>query len=491
MSADQHSRPSHDVPTALPDCLSGPILITGAGVSGVGCAKLVRMLGVEMAIADDNPASAEVIAELGAEALTTAHARERITEFSCVITSPGWRPDSPVLVDATSANIPVLGDVEVAYLVDRAELLGPRRTWLAITGTNGKTTTTAMLAEMMQRHNPASAAVGNIGTAIPDALLATPRVEVLVAELSSFQLHWTHEFTPDCGCVLNLAEDHIDWHGSFAHYGADKARILRGAINVLGVDDEHVRAMEPQAAGRTVGFTLAEPEPGQVGVAEGWIVDRAFVPESESSGPGIRIRPIEGISPAGRAGQLDALAATAMARSQSVAPADIAAALDSFGVAAHRGQVVHQVHEAAGTITVIDNSKATNPHAADAALKGFSSILWVAGGQLKGADVSEVIRTHGERMVAAALLGVDAPLIAEHLGSLYPQLPVFVSTSTDKYEAMAEIAAFAREHAVAGVDVILAPAAASLDMYSGMGERGDIFAEAMRAAFGTSGGGDV
>ncbi|MBV7281655.1 UDP-N-acetylmuramoyl-L-alanine--D-glutamate ligase [Corynebacterium sp. TAE3-ERU30] len=491
MSADQLSHPSTDDASGLPEFLAGPILLAGAGISGRGCARLVRALGTEMAIADDNPAAADAIAELGAEALSTAAARARLSEFSCVITSPGWRPDSPLLVDAISADIPVLGDVEFAYLVDRAEIFGPRRTWLAITGTNGKTTTTAMLAAMIKRHNPASAAVGNIGIAIPDALLATPRVEVVVAELSSFQLHWSSEFTPDCGCVLNLAEDHIDWHGSFAAYGADKARILRGELSVLGVDDEHVRAMESQAAGRTVGFTLGDPAPGQVGVRDGWIVDRAFLPAAAAAEEGIPIRPIEGISPAGRAGQLDALAATAMARAHGVGPADIAAALDSFGVAAHRGQVVHQVTDAAGAITVIDNSKATNPHAADAALKGFESILWVAGGQLKGADVSEVVRAHGERMVAAALLGVDAPLIAEQLALHVPELPVYVSTSTDKYEAMAEIAAFAREHAVAGVDVILAPAAASLDMYSGMGERGDIFADAMRAAFPTTGGGNV
>lgn len=469
----------------LPDYLNGRIIVAGAGVSGLGSLALLRALERDITVSDDNPAARSAVEAAGARCLSTAEVCEDIDEYSCVVTSPGWRPDTPLLIAAASAGIPVIGDVELAYLVDRAEVFGPRRTWLAITGTNGKTTTTAMLEAMMRGHNPASMAVGNIGLSIHDALLATPRVDVLVAELSSFQLHWINEFTPDCGCVLNLAEDHLDWHGSLEAYGADKAKILRGPLSVLGSDDEAVAEMSSLAAGEVVGFTLAEPQVGQVGIRDGWIVDRAF-PLGEGDcpeiGEGVRIRSVDGLSPAGRAGQLDALAATAMARAQGVDPDVISAALDGFTVAAHRGQVVHRARRGGGVITVVDNSKATNPHAADAALKGIDHLVWVAGGQLKGADVAELIAAHGSRMSAAALLGVDAPLIAAELARQYPQLPVHVTASTDRAEAMADLAEFVAEVVQPGDTVMLAPAAASLDMYSGMGERGDIFAAAMRAA---------
>ena len=437
--------------------IHGTALIAGAGVSGRGIARLLDDLGVSVVVADDNGAG-----------IPTAEARERLAEFEVVVTSPGWRPDNPLLIDAAAAGLEVIGDVELAYRLDRAGTFGAPRTWLVVTGTNGKTTTTAMLAAMMQQMPPRAQAVGNIGVSVADALTDPERVDVLVAELSSFQLHWSSELTPDAGVLLNLAEDHIDWHGSFTAYADAKARALRGAVAVAGVDDPEVRAvLERAGVDKHIGFTLGEPGLGQFGVIGGQLVDN-------TGDTPVILAPVAGIQPAGPAGVLDALAAAAIARSQGAGPEHIAAALADFQVDGHRGQTVAQ----SGGVAWIDNSKATNPHAADAALAGLDNVIWIAGGQLKGADIVPLIRDHAHRMKGVGILGVDAPLIAQALADHAPDIPVHLTTTTDPAAAMDELVDWAATIAEAGDTVLLAPAAASLDMYTGMAQRGDLFAAA-------------
>lgn len=479
-----------DTPTDLVALVrSGPVLVTGAGVSGEGAIKLLRDLGCpEIHLVDDSAERGRPLADAhGVEWCGSDVARGLLSDAAAVVTSPGWRPDTPLLVDAADAGVPVVGDVAVAHAGDRAGAWGAPRTWLVVTGTNGKTTTTAMLAAML---GDRGAAVGNIGVALHDALTADDRVDVLAAELSSFQLHWAPDLRPDAGALLNLAEDHIDWHGSYDAYGADKAIALTGGVAVYGLDDEDVvkQVRGLTEAGRlapaAVGFTIGEPEEGQIGVRDGRIVDRAFgdrtsdEPHEATALGGVDVATIEGISPPGPAGVLDALAATALARSIGVRAADIAAALAGFTVRAHRGQVVHS----AGGVDWIDDSKATNPHAADAALRGHESVVWVAGGQLKGADVTGLIADHAHRMRAAVVLGVDGPAIAEALAAASPGLPVTVIGETDPATAMAQACAAAAGAAEPGDVVLLAPAAASLDMFTGMAQRGDYFADGARAA---------
>ncbi|MFD5867676.1 UDP-N-acetylmuramoyl-L-alanine--D-glutamate ligase [Corynebacterium sp. NPDC060344] len=471
---------------------SGPVLVTGAGVSGEGAIKLLRDLGCPaIHLVDDSAERGRPMADShGVAWCTSDAARALLSDAAAVVTSPGWRPDTPLLVDAADAGVPVVGDVAVAFAGDRAGAWGAPRTWLVVTGTNGKTTTTAMLAAML---GDRGAAVGNIGVALHDALTADDRVDVLAAELSSFQLHWAPGLRPDAGALLNLAEDHIDWHGSYDAYGADKAIALTGGVAVYGLDDgDVVKQVTALAdAGRLapadVGFTVGEPEEGQIGVVGGRIVDRAFgdrttdEPHEESPLGGVDIAPVEGISPPGPAGVLDALAATALARSIGVRAADIASALAGFTVRAHRGQVVHS-H---GGVDWIDDSKATNPHAADAALRGHDSVVWVAGGQLKGADVSGLIADHAHRMRSAVVLGIDGPAIAEALAAASPGLPVTVIGETDPAVAMEQACSAAAGAAEPGDVVLLAPAAASLDMFTGMAQRGDFFAAGARAATGS------
>ncbi|MCK7641799.1 UDP-N-acetylmuramoyl-L-alanine--D-glutamate ligase [Corynebacterium sp. CCM 8835] len=453
--------------------LDAPVLVTGAGVSGAGCARMLCDLGAGVTVADDDETARLRVAEAtGCRTTDVATALDRIADYRMVVTSPGWRPDTPILRRAVDTGVEVIGDVELAWRLDRAGYFGEPRTWIVITGTNGKTTTTAMCAAMMSRGPETAAAVGNIGVAVGDALTAEPRIDVLVAELSSFQLHWAPTLTPDAGALLNLAEDHIDWHGSFDAYAGAKLRALRGRYAVIGVDDAEVVARtsgQVDAATETVGFTLGTPARGQLGVVDGHLVDNAF-------GDDLVLAPADGISPAGPAGILDALAAAALARSQGVGPSAIREALATYEVSGHRGQVVHS-H--AG-IDYIDNSKATNPHAADAALTGHDSVIWIAGGQLKGADVDDLVARHAPRLKAALLLGADRDVLARAVRDHAPHAVIHSTDSTDPEEAMTRLVTLAVDIAEEGDVVLLAPAAASLDMYRGMGHRGDCFARVAR-----------
>ena len=312
--------------------------------------------------------------------------------------------------------------------------------------------------------------MGNIGVSPFDALAADPRVDILVAELSSFQLHWSSQLHPEVGALLNLADDHLDWHGSFAAYAADKAKILHGTHAVIGIDDEYVREHWAGSTSAT-SFTHTEPATGQVGVSEGGLLVNDVA--------GMRATVIEDVTtirPAGMAGVLDAAAAAAMAALAGAQPESITAGLESYVVAGHRGEIVLEQ----GGVTYIDNSKATNPHAAEVAMRGLNSVVWVAGGQLKGADVTDLLRTHAARLKAAVLVGVDKHVLARALHDAAPHVPVTLVDSHDPAGAMEEAVAAAVQHADAGDTVLLAPAAASLDMYTGMSQRGDLFAAAAR-----------
>ncbi|BAM27831.1 UDP-N-acetylmuramoyl-L-alanine--D-glutamate ligase [Corynebacterium ulcerans] len=452
----------------LPQELQGRVLVAGAGLSGLGIAALLKSLDVDVVVTDSRPEALENIhMQTGAEVCIDANIQ--VEDFTSVITSPGWKPDTPLLVRAQDLGIEVLGDVELAYRLDRAEVFGKPRQWLVVTGTNGKTTTTAMLEAIMKRAGVKAHAVGNIGVSVAEALSSAERIDVFVAELSSFQLHWSEQLIPDVGILLNLADDHIDWHGSFDSYAAAKAKVLRAPIAIAGVDNEHVaRLLSTTQTQKLVEFTAADPCAGQLGVRNKMIVDCAFADSLE-------LVSAEGIEPSGPAGVYDALAAAAAARAMGVSADTIAAALADFHVAGHRGQVVGN----ARGIVAIDNSKATNPHAAGTALAGHESIVWVAGGQLKGAEIRDLVLEHSPRLKAVALLGIDAPIIAETVRELAPHAAIMVTENQEPREAMNDVVAWSVAHAAPGDAIILAPAAASLDMYSGMGQRGDIFAEAI------------
>ena len=441
-----------------------PVVVAGAGVSGAAAARVLRDRGASVTVVD---ASEERAEPLRADGFVVLAAHEPPAGTALVVTSPGWRPDSPLLVSAAAAGIEVIGEVELAWRL-RGDGAAP---WLAVTGTNGKTTTVQMLASILTAAGLRTVAAGNVGLPLLDAVLET--YDVLAVELSSFQLHWSSTLRPHTAVVLNVAPDHLDWHGSLAEYSAAKGRIhAPGTVAVYNREDpESVRLAEH--SDRRVGFTLGSPAPGELGVVEDLIVDRAF---AEVPGEATHLADLGDLSVPGAHNVANALAAAALARSYGV-PADaVRDGLRSFRADAHRNALVATVDD----VSWVDDSKATNPHAAAASLAAYPSIVWVAGGLLKGADVDELVRLAAPRLRAAVLLGTDRAAFVEALRRHAPQIPVVEVARLDT-GAMLDAVSAARDLARPGDTVLLAPAAASMDCFRDYKQRGDLFAEAVRA----------
>ncbi len=403
-------------PALEPLSAGAQVLVAGGGVTGRAVLAALAELGVRATLCDDDAATRRQFAEAGTPTVDSKTAVDRIADYALVVVSPGFPPTAPVPAAAASAEIPVWGDVELAWRLDQAGHYGPPRRWLAVTGTNGKTTTTSMLHAMLVAGGVNSRLCGNIGSPVLDELHEP--ADVLAVELSSFQLHWAPSVRPEAGVVLNIAEDHLDWHGTLADYAAAKAGVLRGRVAVAGLDDP--RAAELLAAAPApvrVGFRLGEPAAGELGVRDGELIDRAFV--SAGSG-GEALAPVSSIPVPGPVGVLDALAAAALARSIGVPGEAIASALSSFRVGRHRAELVAVVDQ----ISYVDDSKATNPHAAEASLLAYPRVVWIAGGLLKGASVHETVQRVASRLVGAVLIGRDRAMVAEALSRHAPDVPV-------------------------------------------------------------------
>lgn len=484
-----------DVPGLEPLAPGAPVLVAGGGVTGRAVLAALTRFGATPTLCDDDEATLRRYAETGVATLTVSAAMRRVGEFALVVTSPGFAPDTPLLVAASAAGVPVWGDVELAWRLDAAGQYGPPRRWLAVTGTNGKTTTTSMLHAMLTAAGRRSILCGNIGDPVLDVL--EQPADLLAVELSSFQLHWAPSVRPEAGVVLNIAEDHLDWHSTMADYTAAKARVLGGRVAVVGLDDARAAALlDTAVAPVRVGFRLGEPAAGELGVRDGRLVDRAFAED-------LALLPVDSIPVPGPVGVLDALAAAALARSVDVPAEAIAEAIASFRVGRHRAEVV----AVAGGITYVDDSKATNPHAAEASVLAYPRVVWVAGGLLKGASVDAEVARMAPRLVGAVLIGRDRHEVAEALSRHAPDVPVVqvvtgedadmnatavanganvteVKHSGDNLgtSVMTAAVAAARDLARPGDTVLLAPAGASFDQFTGYADRGDAFAAAVRAA---------
>ncbi|HEY8374719.1 MAG TPA: UDP-N-acetylmuramoyl-L-alanine--D-glutamate ligase [Pseudonocardiaceae bacterium] len=457
-----------------------PVLVAGAGVSGRSAAQALLAAGAAVTVTDaDAGRLAELESLRAAGAVLTPGLDRPPAGTRLVVTSPGWRPTTPLLAAAAASGIEVIGEVELAWRLDQAAPEGPAR-WLVVTGTNGKTTTVGMLEAVLRAAGCDAVACGNVGLPVVDAVRAGHRV--LAVELSSFQLHWSPSVRPYAGAVLNIAEDHLDWHGSLEAYAQAKARALTGEVAVAGLDDGHAARLLARApAPRRVGFTLGEPAPGQLGVRDGALVDRAFSAEPE----GEVLAAVADVRPAGPPGLLDALAAAALARAHGVPAAAVRDGLRAYRPGAHRAAVVATVDG----VTYVDDSKATNPHAAAASLRGAlpagprpdgARVVWLAGGLLKGASVDELVAEVVPLLRGVVLLGTDRDRIAAALARHAPDIPVHEVGRGD-HEAMVEAVRVARTMAREGDVVLLAPAAASMDMFRDYGHRGRVFGEAVRA----------
>ncbi|EFG78177.1 UDP-N-acetylmuramoyl-L-alanine--D-glutamate ligase [Mycobacterium parascrofulaceum ATCC BAA-614] len=484
-----------ELPGLGPLAPGAPVLVAGGGVTGKAVLAALSRFGAAPTLCDDDPATLRRYADTGAATATMSSATQRVAEYALVVTSPGFSPDTPLLVAAAAAGVPVWGDVELAWRLDAAGRYGPPRRWLVVTGTNGKTTTTSMLHAMLTAAGRRSVLCGNIGDPVLDVL--DRPADLLAVELSSFQLHWAPSVRPEAGVVLNIAEDHLDWHATMAEYTAAKARVLDGRVAVVGLDDARAAALlDTAAAPVRVGFRLGEPAAGELGVRDGRLIDRAFADD-------LALLPVDSIPVPGPVGILDALAAAALARSVDVPAEAIADAIAAFRVGRHRAEVI----AVADGVTYVDDSKATNPHAAEASVLAYPRVIWVAGGLLKGASVDAEVARMAPRLVGAVLIGRDRQEVAEALSRHAPDVPVVqVVTGEDAdmnatavvidvdvtevkpsggdlgASVMSAAVAAARNLARPGDTVLLAPAGASFDQFSGYADRGDAFAAAVRAA---------
>jgi UDP-N-acetylmuramoylalanine--D-glutamate ligase len=481
-------RPDLSLPAELS---AGPVCVAGLGVAGRSAARFLALAGAPVVAVDARGRSEEqeVAAELralGADVRLGADATRSLPDGTAlVVTSPGWRPDQPLLTDAAEAGVPVWGDVELAWRVRRTEA-----PWLGVTGTNGKTTTVQMLESVLRAAGFRAVACGNVGLPVLDAVLADEPYDVLAVEVSSFQLHWTRTVQFRAAAILNIAPDHIDWHGSLEAYAADKARIWRGEPHaVFNADDPLVADLARQQPD-TQDFTLGPIGEHCLGVQDGLLLDRCHglgademqhAYEGAGGVGGAVLASLDDVRPPAPHNVANALAAAGLARALGLdgqhrvpLPA-IAEGLRRFSPGAHRIAHVGTVDG----VDYVDDSKATNPHAAAASLRAYDDVVWVAGGLAKGATFDELVAGSAGRLRGAVLMGQDRALVAEALARHAPEVPVVEVSRTDT-GAMDDVVRAAAGLAEPGSTVLLAPACASMDMFRDYAARGDAFASAVR-----------
>ncbi|WP_022893345.1 UDP-N-acetylmuramoyl-L-alanine--D-glutamate ligase [Agromyces subbeticus] len=477
------------------------VVVLGLGVTGFAVADTLTELGATVLVAapevdDDRARILEVIgAQLLRHPLDAVPAE--LIDFApeLIVASPGFHPDHPVLEWAEAGSVAVWGDIELAWRVrDKVNAAE----WILVTGTNGKTTTVQMAATFLAAGGLRAAPCGNIGVPVLDAVRDPGGFDVLVVELSSYQLHHLPAVGPGAlhpwsSVVLNIADDHLDWHGSPEAYRAAKATVYANTkiACVYNRADEVTRRMveeaEVEEGARAIGFGLDVPGPSDFGVVDGILCDRAFLDDRRSAA--LEITTLAELEPRGLAAPhvvANILAASALARSFGVPVAAIHDALGEFRLDAHRIETV----AVSGGIRWVDDSKATNPHAAEASLRAFGTVVWIVGGLLKGVDADALVAAHVGRLRAAIVIGVDRAALVAAFRRHAPELPLFEVVTDDTETVMPDAVALAAAVAEDGDTVLLAPAAASMDQFTDYGDRGRRFHEAVGSMLGGEAGGD-
>jgi UDP-N-acetylmuramoylalanine--D-glutamate ligase len=338
-----------------------------------------------------------------------------------------------------------------------------------------------MVAKILQTAGLKAVACGNVGDTVIEAVDRESAYDYLVLELSSFQLHWAKQAQFVSAAILNIADDHLDWHGTFDAYAAAKFSILdRADIAILNADDEQVVLRANRFTGRKVFFSLDTPAPGEIGIVEELLVDRAFVADPLEAA---MICELKDITPTVPHNVSNALAAAALARTVNVSHEHIQKALQEFKPGRHRIETVY----ASNLVSWVNDSKATNPHAASASLMSHLSVVWIAGGLAKGAEMSSLVQRCKGRIKAAILIGADRQLIEDALQEYAPHIPrVLVDAPADyarggdSNSLMEAVVSQAATLVAPGDTVLMAPACASMDQFISYADRGDRFAAAVR-----------
>ncbi len=477
--------------------------VLGLGVTGFAAADTLAELGAEVVVvATDAPRQrARLLDVIGARLILASNEAvpPALVEYApeLLIVSPGYYPNHPILKWAAANDIAVWGDIELAWRV--RDKTGTPAEWMLVTGTNGKTTTVQMTATLLAASGLRAAPAGNIGIPVLDAVRDPGGFDVLVIELSSYQLHHLPRtgpgaLVPWASVCLNIADDHIDWHGSAQAYRDAKATVYENTkvacvYNKADLVTMHmVEEADVQEGARAIGFGLGAPGPSDLGIVEGILCDRAFHEDRRDSA--IELTTLGELAEAGLTAPhviANILAASALARSYGVEPGIIKAALAEFRLDSHRIELV----ATASGVTWIDDSKATNPHAADASLTAYKTVVWVVGGLLKGVDIDDLVSRHANRLRAAVIIGVDRSAVRDAFARHAPSLPVWEVVESETTEVMPSAVRLAAAVAEEGDTVLLAPAAASMDQFLDYSERGRQFAVAVRQHVEANTGGEA
>jgi len=447
--------------------LSGQkVLVVGAGLSGLAAANFLAAHGALTTLTDAKAPGELQLSGLDPRVTVHAGGYPGPGGFDLVVTSPGVPPREAVLARAREAGVPVIGELELAWRFCRAPII-------AVTGTNGKTTTTALIGEIAGRARPTLVG-GNIGVPLVARVADLPGDALVVAEVSSFQLATTDRFRPAVAVVLNIVPDHLDWHGGMAAYEEAKARILANQTGtdaaVLNDDDPATRARASRCHGRVLFFsTRREPEEGAF-VRDGRILCRLDGREED-------VAAVADFRLPGEHNLANALAAVAASRAAGIPTAAVAAGLAAFGGVRHRLETVLE-HRG---VRWVNDSKGTNPAAAVTALRSFAGpIVLIAGGRNKGGDFASFAAEVAKRVRLVILLGEAAPDIGAALSGCG-------FTAVLRARDLAQAVALAAARAAPGDTVLLSPACASWDMFRNYEERGDQFCRLAREVAGTGG----
>ena len=446
------------------------VLVAGGGVTGSSVARFLATEGAKVTIVDENP-------NLKTEFTLLAPQSVEVSQYSAVVISPGWKESHPLIAACIAAGIEILNEIDIAWSI--AQERSPHQKWLALTGTNGKTTTVEMAAAMFQRAGLKAVACGNVGDTVIDAVTHKDSFDYLIIELSSFQLHWMKSAHFVSSAILNIAEDHLDWHGGFDAYCDAKLSLLRHSdMAILNGDDGEIVKRAHTWKGHKVFFSLDTPSPGELGLVENLLIDRAFVSDPQEAQ---MIAQINDIVPTLPHSVSNALAASGLARSVGVSYLDIQGALIDFHPGRHR---IETIASAQG-ISWIDDSKATNPHAAAASILSHLSVIWIAGGLAKGADMNALVERTKDRIKAVILIGADRDLIEAAFLKFAPDTPR-IKIDADYIKGgesnalMENVVTAAKGFAAPGDTVLMAPACASMDQFISYADRGDRFAAAVK-----------
>jgi UDP-N-acetylmuramoylalanine--D-glutamate ligase len=471
------------------------VVVFGLGVSGFSIADTLAELGAKVLVIAEKaePEYVDLLSVIGVQSLIGEDAKDFVRELEhfdpeLVLTSPGFRPTSPEIIWATGKNLDVWTDIDLAWRL--RDKVGKPADWICITGTNGKTTTAQLTTHMLVSAGLRAEACGNIGTPILDCIRNEEGFDVLVVELSSFQLHYLGEIKPYSATVLNIDLDHIDWHGSFDEYKLAKGKVFQNVETacVFNIADPAtmrlVELADVQEGARAIGFTTAFPAASNVGYTDGLLVDNAFSPNRSKNEIEClaEFSDIEKVGVVTKHLLLNIAAAAALARSFGVPASAISAAISTFKLDGHR---IELVQEADG-IQWIDDSKATNPHAASASLESFDSVVWIVGGLLKGVDIAPLVEKCSERLRAVVVIGVEREQVLSALALHAPSVPVI--EIGDGEDVMKRAVVAAKSFAQVGDTVLLAPSAASMDQFKDYADRGRQFAQEVQKLNGVADG---